>query len=195
MAVDHAARKHDIIVKAIRLFARVGYKDVTFQMLASRTGVARTVLYRYFRDKRHVFAYAIVEATSRIAVRHVEILRSHASSSDRLRQLCREGVMTLFDNREFLGVIIDFVMERTREGYDMTRRVQHYTIGLRRMMHSLLVTGVKKGVFRKNLNPDLATDLLYALFESAVLRLAVTHDAVMRDVLAAFDSVLEGFSA
>ena len=166
MAIDHAARKHEIIVKAIRLFARVGYKDVTFQMLASRTGVARTVLYRYFRNKRQIFDYAIEETTSRIATRHVEILRSHASSSDRLKQLCHAVVVALFDNRDFLGVIIDYVQERTRAGHDMTRRIQHFTIGVRRMMHSLLVTGVKKGEFRKSVDPEVTTGILYALFES-----------------------------
>ena len=195
MAIDHAARKHEIIVKAIRLFARVGYKDVTFQMLASRTGVARTVLYRYFRNKRQIFDYAIEETTSRIATRHVEILRSHASSSDRLKQLCHAVVVALFDNRDFLGVIIDYVQERTRAGHDMTRRIQHFTIGVRRMMHSLLVTGVKKGEFRKSVDPEVTTGILYALFESTVLRLAVSHDATMSDVLDQFDAVFEGMVA
>ena len=193
MAVDHAARKHDIIVKSIRLFAKMGYKDVTFQMLASRTGVARTVIYRYFRNKRQIFDYAIAETTSLIAARHVEILRSHVSSAERLRQLCNAVVVALFDNRDFLGVIIDFVMERTRGGHDMTRRVQHFTIGVRRMMHSLLVTGVRKGEFRSSLDPDVATNVLYALFESTVLRLAVTRDAVMREILDQLEVIFAGF--
>ena len=51
LSIDHQARKNAIVAKAIRLFAQEGYKDVTFQSLASRCGVARTVLYRYFRGR------------------------------------------------------------------------------------------------------------------------------------------------
>ena len=48
--VDHRARKQVIIANAIQLFARQGYNDVTFQDLADSSGIARTILYRYFKN-------------------------------------------------------------------------------------------------------------------------------------------------
>ena len=41
--VDHRARRQEVIAKAIRLFARLGYRDVSFRELSEECGRARTV--------------------------------------------------------------------------------------------------------------------------------------------------------
>ncbi len=142
LSIDHQARKNAIVAKAIRLFAQEGYKDVTFQSLASRCGVARTVLYRYFRDKRQIFASAVSALVGRVAAKHSEIVRSESTAAMRLSRICAAVTATLFDNREFLAVIIDFVMAMKRGKHDMTRRIMTFTIGLKRILHTLLVGGI-----------------------------------------------------
>ena len=47
----------------MKLFSQVGYDNVTLIMIASSAGVARTVLYRYFRSKREVLDAAILATT------------------------------------------------------------------------------------------------------------------------------------
>ena len=193
--VDHRARRQEIILAAIKLFAQEGYQAVTFGMLSAHTGVARTVLYRYFRDKRQIFNSAIVELLSRIVKKHTEIVHSEASAAGRLAKICTAVVVMLFDNRQFLCVIIDFVMSMKREGHDMTRRIMRFTIGLKRIMHTLITWGVHKGEFGAYVNPDIVTDILYSQFESAVLRLAVSGDAVQADVVDRIDEILKGLTA
>ena len=188
--VDHRARKRDIIANAISLFARQGYNDVTFQDLADSCGVARTILYRYFKNKRQVFDAAILMALQRVVQKHTEIMRAKLPASVRLRQICTAVTATLFDNREFLAVIIDFVMAMKRGNHDMTRRIMTFTIGLKRVLHTLIVGGIHHGEFRANANPDTYTDILYAQFESAVLRLTVSGDAAMTDVVNRIDEVI-----
>jgi len=70
-----------------------------------------------------------------------------------------------------------------------------FTVGLKRIMHFLIVEGVRRGEIRKDVNPDVVTGLLYAQFESAVLRLVVSDDAVQTDVLDCIETVLKGISA
>ena len=190
--VDHRARRREIVLKAIRLFARLGYRDVSFRELSEECGVARTVLYRYFRGKRQIFAEAIGMTLGRIVQKNTEIMRSGQPAALRLRQICTVVTATLFDNRDFLLVVIDFVLAMTRDGHDMTRRIMHYTIGLKRVLHTLLTWGRRHGEFREDMNPVVVTDLLYAQFESAVLRLAVSGDAVQADVLDRIDEILQG---
>ena len=190
--VDHRARKQVIIANAIQLFARQGYNDVTFQDLADSSGIARTILYRYFKNKRQVFDAAIFLALDRVVQKHAEIMRAKLPASVRLRQICTAVTATLFDNREFLSVIIDFVMAMKRSKHDMTRRIMTFTIGLKRILHTLLVGGIHYGEFRADVNPDVYTDLLYAQFESAVLRLTVSGDATMTDVVNRIDEILRG---
>ena len=67
-----------------------------------------------------------------------------------------------------------------------------FTIGLKRVMHTLLAWGVHHGEFNSGVKPDILTDLLYAQFESAVLRLAISGDAVQTDVLDRIDEILKG---
>ena len=188
--VDHRARKRDIIANSIKLFARQGYNDVTFQDLADTSGVARTILYRYFKNKRQIFDAAILMALQRVVQKHTEIMRAKLPASVRLRQICTAVTATLFDNREFLAVIIDFVMAIKRGNHDMTRRIMTFTIGLKRVLHTLIVGGIHHGEFRANANPDTYTDILYAQFESAVLRLTVSGDAAMTDVVNRIDEVI-----
>lgn len=190
--IDHHARRHEIILAAIRLFAKEGYQSVTFGMISAHTGVARTVLYRYFRDKRQIFDAAIVELLSRIVKKHTEIVRSETSAAGRLAKICTAVTVMLFDNRDFLCVIIDYVMSMKRAGYDMSRRIKKFTFGLKRVMHTLLLWGVRKGEFRKGIDADVVTDILYAQFESAVMRLAVSDDAVQSAVLDRIDAILKG---
>ena len=121
-SIDHRARKQEIIAQAIRLFAREGYRNVSFRELSEECGVARTVLYRYFRDKRQIFDSAISLVLVRIVQKHTEIVHSKLPAAVRLRQICTVVTATLFDNREFLYVIIDYVMARKHEGHDMSPR-------------------------------------------------------------------------
>ena len=192
LSIDHQARKNAIVAKAIRLFAQEGYKDVTFQSLASRCGVARTVLYRYFRDKRQIFASAVSALVGRVAAKHSEIVRSETTAAMRLSRICAAVTATLFDNREFMCVVIDFVLTQKRAGYDMTRRVMRFTLGLKRTLHTLIVWGVHRGEFAADTDADVVTETLYAIFESAVLRLTITDDAVQTEVLDRIDYVLKG---
>ena len=74
----------------------------------------------------------------------------------------------------------------------MTRRIMTFTIGLKRILHTLLVGGIHHGEFRADANPDVYTDLFYAQFESAVLRLSVSGDAALTDVMNRIDEVLKG---
>ena len=191
-SVDHRARKQAIIAKAIRLFARVGYQDVTFQMLAANCDVSRTVLYRYFRDKRQIFANAISQLIGRIAAKHSEIVRSEPTAYMRLMRICGAVTAMLFDNREFMVVIIDFVMTQRRAGYDMTRRILRFTMGLKRTLHTLVVWGVHRGEFRADVNAEVVTETIYAIFESAVMRLTLSDDAVQTEVLDRIDLILRG---
>ena len=190
--VDHRARKQEIIANAIRLFAKLGYRDVSFREISEACGVARTVIYRYFRNKRQIFDGAVILVLGRIVQKHAEIVHSKLPAAVRLRQICTVVTATLFDNRDFLCMIIDYVMSMRRANHDMARRIMQYTIGLKRIIHTLLVLGVRRGEFREDLNTDVLTDILYAQFESAVLRLGVSGDAVQADVLDRIDVILKG---
>ena len=58
--INHKERKREIRAAGLRLFARYGFADVNFGMIAKECGVARTLLYTYFKDKRAIFCGALL---------------------------------------------------------------------------------------------------------------------------------------
>lgn len=191
-SVDHNARKRQIIQQSIRLFAELGYKNVSFREISERCGIARTVLYRYFRDKRQIFDLGIAYMMDDFMQRNAAIFRSRLPSAVRLRQLCTMLMTTLFDNRELLGVILDFLLGLKHRGFDPAPRVRMFTRNFRRLLHMLIVRGVHRGEFRKDVDVDLYTDLIYAQYESVFIRLTVSGDAVRADLVARMDELLKG---
>lgn len=176
IVIDHEARRRAIISKSIQLFAEQGYGGVTYQKIADSCGIARTTLYKYFHSKRQIFNYAIWEVATILTGRFSEILNPKDSVIVRLDHLLHAVLQLLFEQRIILTVILDYVLAAQRTHQDLAHTIASHTIGLRRIIHRLMVEGVRKGELR-NVNAGLATEQLYALLEAAILRLTVSQNA------------------
>lgn len=190
IVIDHAARKRDIIAKSIQLFAEQGYDGVTYQKIADSCAIARTTLYKYFRNKREIFNTAIWEVSYLLIGRFDEALSSKTSAVSRLERVMTAVFQLLFEQRIILTVILDYVLAAQRSGHNMERTIRRHTIGLRRIIHSLIVEGIRKGELRK-VNTDLATDLVYAQLEAAILRLTVSQNADYGQLVSMFHQTVE----
>lgn len=190
--VDHKARKSEIVEKSIQLFARAGYRAVNYQCIADNCGVARTVLYRYFKNKRQVFDAAIEVTANEIGMRYRRTLRSNATADERLRRICSTVTTTLFEKRDFLVVILEFIIEKIRAGHKMGRLIERYTIGVKRIMQDLILEAKKAGLYSADLDSRAAMRILYSLFESTSIRLMVGN-AVLPDCLEAIDVCIDSF--
>ena len=176
IVIDHEARRRAIISKSIQLFAEQGYDGVTYQKIADSCGIARTTLYKYFHSKRQIFNTAIWQVANILIDRFAEILNPRDSVVTRLDRLLHAVLQLLFEQRIILTVILDYVLAAQRGGQDLARPIACHTIGLRRIMHRLIVEGVRKGELR-NVSTRLAMEQLYALLEAAILRLTVSQNA------------------
>ena len=59
ITIEHDKRKREILEKALDVFIDEGYEDTTFQKIAERCGITRTILYLYFKNKREIFTFSI----------------------------------------------------------------------------------------------------------------------------------------
>ncbi len=192
-AINHKERKRDIRAMSLKLFAQHGFADVNFGMIAKECGVARTLLYTYFKDKRTIFNEAVDEATSSIADLYRELLHTRQSADAKLRQLCVAVFALLHDNRDFLCVIVDLLREYQRKGKLKVENILRHTVGMKRIIHSLILEGRHRGEYDAELNINRATMLVYSLFEAAILRLTVSGGAEMADSISVFNTVLLSF--
>jgi hypothetical protein len=70
-----------------------------------------------------------------------------------------------------------------------------HTVGMRRIIHSLVVEGKHKGEFNAALNINSATSLVYSLFEAAILRITISGGAKISDSIDSLDTLLFTFKA
>ena len=171
--IDHESRRLEIAFKAMKLFSQVGYDNVTLIMIASSAGVARTVLYRYFRSKREVLDAAILAATRQIMRECKKEIAKKGSVADRLCMVCYHVADVLFEKKEFLAAIFDFVLSMVRAGEDMGGRIQRFTGGIKAVFVQLITEGTVKGEFNSDVDPERAAERFYSLLESCVLRIVL----------------------
>ena len=171
--IDHESRRLEIAFKAMKLFSQVGSDNVTLIMIASSAGVARTVLYRYFRSKREVLDAAILATTRQIMRDSKKEIAKKGSVADRLCMVCYHVADVLFEKKEFLAAIFDFVLSMVRAGEDMGVRIHRFTGGIKAVFVQLITEGTVKGEFNSDVDPERAAEGFYSLLESCVLRIVL----------------------
>ena len=169
--INHTERRRLVIVKAMRLFAQMGYSKVSFLTLSEATGIARTALYRYFKSKRELFDEAIHEITGGLMVELSDIIDRKESVAVRLELACSQVIDEIYRKREFFLAIFDFVFSMVRAGEDMTGRIALFTDGLKHVYRKLLAEGVRTGEFAEDLNAQEMADVFFAVMESSSFRM------------------------
>jgi len=193
--IDHESRRLEIAFKAMKLFSQVGYDNVTLIMIASSAGVARTVLYRYFRSKREVLDAAILAATRQIMRDCKKEVAKKGCAADRLCMVCYHVADMLFEKKEFLAAIFDFVLSMVRAGEDMGARIHRFTGGIKAVFAQLITEGTVKGEFSPDVDPERTAEGFYSLLESCVLRIVLGTESSSANIKVRITDMVRAISA
>lgn len=192
IVVEHDKRKHEILAKALDLFAEEGYEDVTFQKIADRCGITRTTLYIYFKNKREIFLWSIKQLTGGLEVELMSIVADKKLSSvECLKQICGKIIDGCEENKQLFGVLLTYLLQLQRSGIDPGERVTRRIIRLQHLMSTILIRGIQNGEFKKVSVKDM-NDLLYSLIESAIFRLSVLNQKDIENVRASLYLAIDG---
>ncbi|MCL2759027.1 MAG: TetR/AcrR family transcriptional regulator [Treponema sp.] len=174
VAVEHDKRREKILEKALAVFMDDGYEDATFQKIADRCGITRTILYLYFKNKREIFTYSIKQLLLSVEENIFSIRADKSLSSvDKISKVMFTIFKLLEQNRQLLSVVLDYLLHLSKEsGIDPEVRVRRRTVKLRHVLSTIMIEGVKSGELKK-LNIKTANDYLYSFVESAVFQLVV----------------------
>lgn len=173
IAVEHDKRKREILEKSLDVFVEEGYEDTTFQKIAERCGITRTILYLYFKNKREIFSFSIKLFTERLEASIKAIAADPAlSQADKLASITSHALEQCAKNRRLLAVIIDYLGHIRASGGDADERVRRRTIRMRHIIAGVVIEGQRKGEFGA-FSVKAVDELLYALIEATIFRLAV----------------------
>jgi AcrR family transcriptional regulator len=173
ITVEHEKRKREILEKALEVFVDEGYEDTTFQKIAERCGITRTILYLYFKNKREIFTFSIKLFSEKL---ETEIQAIVADPSRRQVEKLSAVLSIIFDgcarNRQLLTVILDYLEHLRIAGGDPGERVRRRTIRMRHILAGIIIEGQKSGEFAR-VPVKAAADAFYALMEASIFRIAV----------------------
>jgi len=173
LAVEHDKRRKKILDKALAVFMDDGFEDATFQKIADRCGITRTILYLYFKNKREIFTYSIKQLLLSLE-ETINSIRSDNSlnSVDRITKVLLAIIKQMEQNRQLLSVIIDYLLHISKGDVNPEDRVRRRTVRLRHFLSSMVIDGIKAGELKK-VNIKVTHDFLYGFLQTAIFQLVV----------------------
>ncbi len=173
ITIEHDKRRREILEKALDVFVDEGYEDTTFQKIAERCGITRTILYLYFKNKREIFTFSIKLFMEKLEA-EIRIIGADPArgQSEKLSAILAKVVETCAAQHRLLSVILDYLGHLRAAGVDPDERVRRRTIRMRHILAGIFIDGQKKGDFIP-FSVKAAGELFYGLIEAAIFRIAV----------------------
>jgi len=171
--VEHDKRKKKILEKALSVFMDEGFENATYQKIADKCGITRTILYLYFKNKKEIFGYSIKQLLLSVE-EHINSIRADKSLS------CPEKIIKVLfavfklveQNRQLLSVVLDYLLHVSRKDVSPHARVKRRTLKLQHVLLTIIIDGVKSGEL-KNTNIKKTKNYIYSFIESAIFQMAV----------------------
>lgn len=194
VTVEHEKRRKEILESALDVFVEEGYADTTFQKIADRCGITRTILYLYFKNKREIFMFSIKRFTEKLEAEVKGLALVPAPAYETLDSLSSLLIRRCVEQAKLLSVIVGYLEHSRRSGTDVGDRVRRRTIRMRHIVSGVVIAGQHKGEL-KTMPVGAVSDFFYALLEAAVFRVAVLGATDTSDLEAAMRLFFEGLKA
>lgn len=172
--VAHEKRRQEILEKALDVFIEEGYEDTTFQKIAERCGITRTILYLYFENKKQIFAESIKRflgslETEIAIVAHDE----HINSEVKILKIAEMVVEACERESKLLSVVLDYLLRLKAAGGNPDEKVRRRTVRMRHILADIVIEGKKRGEFSETSSVKGTVEIFFALVEATVFRLVV----------------------
>ena len=147
-----------LLAEATRLFAERGYDRTSVQEIVEAAGVTKGALYHYFGSKDDLL-HEIYGRVLRLQMQRLEAIAGRpAPATDRLFEAAVDVVVTSIANLDDTKIFF-------RSMHQLTPEKQKAVRADRRRYHekfrALVEEGVREGVFRAGIHPDLVVDYFF----------------------------------
>jgi AcrR family transcriptional regulator len=156
---DHyAQRRKDVIRAAAEVFRSKGVAATSMKDVADAANINRASVYYYVESKEELYEAVVLDAVERNIADAESLVRSRIDPREKLERLVRLLLKSFADNYPQMYV---FIQERTGEkASPVIRELQ------KRFDNSLtkvIEQGVKRGTFRPDVSPRVATFALLGM--------------------------------
>jgi TetR/AcrR family fatty acid metabolism transcriptional regulator len=158
-----AADKHDALIRAaIDTFAARGFFNAQVADVARAAGVAAGTVYLYFRSKDDLLVSIFERTMTQAIAEGRESVSRLPDPAARLRQIARLHLDRLGRDRALAIVFQVELRQSTKfmERFSSTRLREYLGI-----IRDVIAEGQAGGLFRKSINPTLASKLLFGMLD------------------------------
>ena len=155
-------KKEEVINGARELFCTYGYKKVTMDEIAKRSGVTKKTIYSYFKDKNDLIKYFVYEEIDKMKEIVSNVEKKDLSTVDRANEI----IYSLLEYRKQEKLLKKFSEEAKELPLGIATECEE-------ILNKAIVKEIKKllekGIKNKDVIPcdtDLASFLIYKLYLS-----------------------------
>ena len=152
-----------ILEVAVEAFNEFGYDATSMGVLAARLGLSKSAIYHHVASKDELLELALGQALDGLE----GVLREDAAlagaASDRLAHVLRGAVRVLTDKLPYVTLLL-----RVRGNTDVERRALARRRAFDRAVAALVVEARDEGSLRSDVDPGVATRLLFGMINSIV---------------------------
>jgi AcrR family transcriptional regulator len=150
-----------ISAAALRLLNQDGFARMSIEALASEAGVGKPAIYRRFRGKAEVVAWAIAQQLPDFEIPDVGDARAET------HRVMYHGLPP--DGRPYMGLIGGLMAEYKRHPELVQAFQEHVLLPRRVVAETALIRGQKRGEVRRDLDPEMMVDLLVGPFYARII--------------------------
>lgn len=176
-------RRHKAILQtAIELVIELGFRAVSVESIAAKTGVAKTTIYRRWPNKAAIVMDAFMERLLRTQFPVTE----RALDSIRLQM---HSMARAFRSKD--GAVLKALLAEAQFDPELATAIrERWTLSRRKLALAVFQRAVSQGDLRPDIDLEATIDLLYApMYYRLQMATAPLSDAYIDEI---FDQVMEG---
>lgn len=161
-AMTHDKRKEiELIGSVAQLFMRLGIKSLTMDEIARQLGVSKKTLYKYASDKKELVTKAV-----RLAIDEEECVLSemHKAEGSAIDKIFAINIMISEKLQSIQPAVIFDMQKYYPEAWAIME--EHKCVFIHNQIKENLEEGIKQGLYRKNMDPELVARIYVTLINS-----------------------------
>ena len=170
MGNPEASRRKEIINESIKLFVRKGFNHTTVQEITNATGLSKSAFYWHFASKDELLMTILNRYESSYVDGVIRALK--AAEGDFLRKFKYIHKWTTefaYNNRDLCVGFTTMAAEMAGGGTTIESRIRDIQARHRAFLKDLLRLGKKEGSLRDDLDLDLVTHVINAIYEGMLI--------------------------
>lgn len=143
---EQARRRHEIFHQVVNIFLKKGFQETSIREIAEATGLGKSTLYDYFRNKDEILVYYFEDQLNDLTVEAQQLAMQNKSADKRLREIIQMHMEFLQANK---NLFMKMSMEAQRLKPESQKKIQEKRHAYQDLLRALIEEGIREGTFRR----------------------------------------------